>query len=480
MSLTLTGLVCIASFAAPPLATPAPPAAPPAPSPPVQAGPPTPPDTAQARRAPGETELAAARKAPPDKSHARNLILFIGDGMGLSTVTAARIRQGQSNGAPGEENRLSFEVFPATALAKTYNSDQQAASAAGAVTAIVSGVKTRGAAVGVDQVPEPGQCKEAAGHETQNLFEQAKAAGRAVGLVTTSRVTLGPPAATYAHVSNQDWEVDSRMPDQARDEGCRDIARQLVEFNSGGGLDVVLGGGRLAFLTPEDADPIQPQRFGVRGDGVNLITEWSYRFPTGRYFYTAAQLAAADQAWRAAPSSASSGKSGQAQDGPVLGLFAPDDMAFQDTKPDDQPSLTQRTVAAIDRLRRAPTGFVLVVDAGNIDTAHHQGEAALALDETVELSNAVAAAETQLGAERDDTLIVVTADHGHTPTIFGYPRRGAPMTAQTRSGEDAPVYATGPGAQGVHGVIEQTTLYFIMAQALGLAGTDAGAARPPS
>jgi alkaline phosphatase len=450
------------------------------------------------------------------------VILFIGDGMGLSTVVAARIRHGQAAGGLGEESALSFEAFPSTALAKTYNTDQQVAYAAGAVTAIVSGVKTRGAAVAMDQVPETGECKEAAGHEVPGLLEQAKASGRSVGLVTTSRVTLGAPAATYAHVSDQDWEVDSRMPPLAIDEGCRDIARQLVEFN--GGLDLVLGGGRLAFLTPADADPIQPNRFGVRADGVNLITRWRYRYPTGQYLFTAAQLAAADQAWRSAATGAP---------GPVLGLFSPDDMAFEDDARarSDQPTLTDMTVDAIDRLRGARDGFVLVVDAGNIDRAHHAGNAVLALDETVELSDAVAAAQKELGDQAAETLVVVTADHGHTLTIAGYPRRGSPigglaldpdgaplrdadghpyttlsyangpggvsagaparasltagvvsspgyrqaaavpMTAETHSGEDAPVYATGPGSQWVHGVMEQNTLYFIMAGALGIQPT---------
>jgi alkaline phosphatase len=57
--------------------------------------------------------------------HAKNVIVFIGDGMGMSTITAARIYKGQRTGKSGEENRLSFEQFPTVGLSKTYNVDKQ-------------------------------------------------------------------------------------------------------------------------------------------------------------------------------------------------------------------------------------------------------------------------------------------------------------------------------------------------------------------
>ncbi|NUS39781.1 MAG: alkaline phosphatase, partial [Lysobacter sp.] len=64
---------------------------------------------------------AAARGAL--RGHARNVILFIGDGMSLTTVTAARIFEGQRHGQPGEDNRLAWETWPDTALSRTYNTD---------------------------------------------------------------------------------------------------------------------------------------------------------------------------------------------------------------------------------------------------------------------------------------------------------------------------------------------------------------------
>ena len=79
----------------------------------------------------------------------KNVILFLGDGMGVSTVTAARIFEGQSRGENGEENFLSFEEFPHVALVKTYNVDGQVSDSAGTMTAIMTGVKARVGAISV-------------------------------------------------------------------------------------------------------------------------------------------------------------------------------------------------------------------------------------------------------------------------------------------------------------------------------------------
>ena len=80
---------------------------------------------------------------------ARNVIVFLGDGMSLTTVAAARILAGQRAGGPGEEHLLSWEHFPATAFSKTYNTDAQTPDSAGTMTAIATGVKTHMGAIGV-------------------------------------------------------------------------------------------------------------------------------------------------------------------------------------------------------------------------------------------------------------------------------------------------------------------------------------------
>ena len=86
---------------------------------------------------------------PGKPALARNVILFIGDGMGVSTVTAARIFDGQSLGLSGEENSLAFESFPHLALVKTYTTNQQVSDSAGTATAMMTGVKTRSGVINV-------------------------------------------------------------------------------------------------------------------------------------------------------------------------------------------------------------------------------------------------------------------------------------------------------------------------------------------
>src|SRR5690606_12766341 len=85
---------------------------------------------------------AAAAANGAMAGRARNVIVFLGDGMSLTTVAAARIFAGQREGAPGEEHRLAWEHFPATALSRTYNTDAQTPDSAGTMTAIATGVKT--------------------------------------------------------------------------------------------------------------------------------------------------------------------------------------------------------------------------------------------------------------------------------------------------------------------------------------------------
>jgi alkaline phosphatase len=90
-----------------------------------------------------------------------------------------------------------------------------------------------------------------------------------------------------------------------------------------------------------------------------------------------------------------------------------------------EPSLTQMTEKAIDILDNQEKGFFLMVESGRIDHGHHAGSAYNALTDAIELSNAVKKAYDMTNSE--DTLILVTADHGHVFTIAGYPKRGNPI-----------------------------------------------------
>lgn len=379
---------------------------------------------------------------------AKNVIIFLGDGMSLTTVAAARIHDAQRQGRPGEEHLLSWEHFPHTAFAKTYNTDSQTPDSAGTMTAIATGVKSHMGAIGVS-AGRRDDCAGSRGRALLSSLRLAGDAGMATGIVTTTRLTHATPASTYARVPDRNWESDANLPDAARAEGCRDIAAQLLDFAPGQGPSVLLGGGRAQFLPTTVRDPEYADKAGVRLDGRNLVDEWRQRTPGGAFVWNSAQLQAATDA----PA--------------VLGLFEADHMRFEHDRPADvagEPDLAAMTRFAIRRLARDEEGYVLLVEAGRIDHAHHEGNAFRALEDTVALSRAVQAAVES--TSEDDTLIVVTADHSHTLGFVGYPRRGNPILGKVRgpaTEDDDPdayardllglpfttlVYANGPGYAG--------------------------------
>ena len=215
-------------------------------------------ESAATWQAAGRAMLAEAKRLKPIPGPAQNVILFIGDGMGVSTVTAARILQGQLAKGDGEGNRLSFERFPHLAMSKTYSANQQTPDSAPTMTAIITGAKTNDGVLSVNQNIRNGYPDAAAvtANRLTTLLEQAELQGFATGLVSTARITHATPAATYAHTSMRDWEADSDLPAGTR---IPDIASQLVDnFGRGGignGLEVVLGGGRSKLLPRETRDP---------------------------------------------------------------------------------------------------------------------------------------------------------------------------------------------------------------------------------
>jgi len=461
----------------------------------------------------GREAVQRARGLRPDERPAKNVILFLGDGMGLSTVTAARILEGQLRGERGEENWLAFERLPHVSLVKTYNTNQQTPDSAGTMTAIVTGSKTRAGVIGVDERVARGDAAGVAGHELRTLFETAEQRGVSTGIVTTTRVSHATPAGVYGHSPERGWEDDASLSEAARDIDFPDLTRQLVEWPYGDGLDVVLGGGRRTFLPRRSKDPEQPGVTGSRRDGRDLIAEWLARRPGSVYVWNRA-------GFDAVPESTSR----------LLGLFEPDHMKFEHDRSGDiagEPSLAEMTSKAIGILSRNPKGFLLLVEGGRIDHAHHLGNAYRALTDTIAFSDAVRAALER--TDPDETLIVVTADHGHVLSIAGYPTRGNPilgqvvsndergepqavpapddngrpyttlgyqngpgwqeprpdagpvdttapdyrqaaavyMRAETHSGEDVPVYAGGPGSYLFQGVQEQSYLYHALVEALG-------------
>lgn len=388
-------------------------------------------------------------------SKAKNVILFVGDGMGVSTLTASRIHEGQLAGNSGEEGYLSFENFPYTALVKTYNVDAQTPDSAGTMTAMMTGVKTDVGVIGIDEDIERGDCRSVAGNELVTALELAEIKGLSTGVVSTARITHATPAATFAKSADRNWEDISDIESDAKgaiadalyggdkdlvtDEdmatafaeggdyfGCDDIALQLVHFEANlearfpgvdvDGIEVVFGGGRRHFIPKDEAfnspDYAGSSQEGDRSDARDLISEWSSMYGNGVYVYddTGFDAVNADTTER------------------VFGLFNESHMQYEADRENDvagEPSLTEMTSKAIGILDNNDKGFFLMVESGRIDHAHHAGNAYGALTDTIEMAAAVQAAVN--ATDPSETLILVTADHGHVFTIAGYPKRGNPI-----------------------------------------------------
>lgn len=459
------------------------------------------------------TQLENAEKtAQPSKKMARNIILFVGDGMGVSTVTAARIFDGQRKGKTGEEHQLEFEKDAYLALAKVYNSNQQVPDSAGTMTAMVTGQKTKAGVISLNQNALRGEPTMVKGYEIMTFLELAELAGKSTGIISTARLTHATPAACYAHSGDRDWEGDTSMPSGAAELGIKDIALQLVEFPYGNGLELALGGGRRYFLPKTVADPEDSGAKGDRADGRDLTKEWLSKYPQSAYVYDRSGMMGLNPA--------------EVQH--VLGLFERSHMEYEEDRPHDtagEPSLAEMTSFAIDMLSRNEKGYFLMVEAGRIDHAHHAGNAYRALLDTVALNEAFQAAREKVSL--DDTMIIVTADHSHVFTMGGYPTRGndilglvvendhnglpgalakdghghhyttlgyhngpgyratpenpspeeclepdyqqvaaIPLGSETHAGEDVAIYAFGPGAHLFRGVVDQTMIFHIMNRTL--------------
>lgn len=456
------------------------------------------------------TGCAGGPLAEPTPETARNVILFIGDGMGVSTVTAMRIYDGQTRGETGEENVLSFERFPNVALVKTYNTNQQVPDSAGTATAMHTGTKTRAGVIGIGPSSRRRDCDAARHAELTTIADIARGRGKDFGIVTTTRVTHATPATVYAHSPERDWESDEFLSAANRAAKCVDIARQFVELPPELAPAITLGGGWREFR-PASVN-------GKRQDGADLIAGWQAADPGRQYITTAAELAELST------------------DGPVLGLFSRSHMQYEALREagSSLPGIVDMTTAAIDYLEGRDNGYYLMIEGGRIDHGHHDGQPGLALSEGQAFANAVQAAVERV--DLDETLVIVTADHSHVFTLAGYPQRGndilglvvgndrsgepeteptlagdgQPYTTvgyangrnairgerprpdtgltavaqslvpieyttisgeighdETHGGEDVAIYAIGPGSGAVRGVLEQNRVFDIMMGAFG-------------
>ncbi|WP_084709522.1 alkaline phosphatase [Rubrobacter aplysinae] len=393
---------------------------------------------------------------------AKNVIVFVGDGMGTSHRDLIRYS------TVGTEGQLAMDSMPYAGRSETTPRDPEAFvtdSAAGG-TAIATGVKTFNGAVGVDEN----------GNTVPSVLEKAGAAGKATGVVTDSQVTDATPASFGAHVEDRDKQSE--------------IARQYL---TGSKPDVILGGGEDywypegnagAFPDEPAADP-EEKSAGEEGNLVEQAQGLGYEYITDAQSLQ----------------SASGSK--------LLGLFANEEM-FQ-AGPEDEgasydPSvpLPEMTEKAIGTLSQNPEGFFLMVEGEGIDEMAHQSNAPLTVEAGQALDGAVGVAKSY-AESHPDTLVIVTADHetgglaiedtneiqddpdypnesgeGRTAEDGPFPVANSDAeflvdwTTANHSAEDVPVTAMGPGGESLVGVYENTHIHDAMLASLGLQGSGAG------
>lgn len=442
---------------------------------------------------------------------AKNVIFFLGDGMGPVTVTASRIYK------YGESGKLAMDTLGRTARVKTYSLDAQTTDSAPSMGAFMTGVKSRNEVVSMDGntfaqgafVPTKdattgvssavNNCPATGnGASVPTLLEQAISKSKATGVVSTARLTHATPAAAYSHICNRNAEYD--------------IARQAVPGGAGanpalgaGGVDVLMGGDSRYWVPFNTSIPGKG-----RPDGRNLVAELKakgYNYVNDLTTFNAAPTASGTK---------------------IIGLFdqALDQghMSYElDRNPALEPSLAQMTAKSIDILSKNSNGYFLMVEGGRIDHALHGTNAARALADTIAFDDAIRVALDKVDLK--NTLIVVTADHDHVMAFNGYshlgnnvlgkttnyrtkqlemaadgkpyttlvfgngPNRsavradltsvdtignkdylqeaGIRLSSETHGGGDVMLFAKGAGSEGFKGTIDNTKVYTLLKKAFG-------------
>lgn len=397
---------------------------------------------------------------------ADNVILFIGDGMGDSEITIAR------NYHVGANRRLNLDTLPLTGEATTYAVQESnprlpeyVTDSAASGTGWATGVKTSNGRISTTPATDK---------DLTTILELAQQRGLRTGDVSTAELTDATPAVLAAHVSARSCQGPANMTACPQDKksagGPGSIAEQEVDHQ----VDVLLGGGKQRFDQVIDGGPYAGKT------AIEFAIAQGYAVVT-----TADELAAVQAGTK------------------VLGLFNQGNMSLnwagelakpypgsgpqrcvEGRRPANEPSLADMTRKAISLLENNK-GFFLQVEGASIDKQDHASNPCGQIGETIAFDEAVKVGlEYQKAHPR--TLVIVTADHGHTSQIIEPPsdpaQPGAFSTlitadnsemvvsyasapvgqSQSHTGTEVRVAAQGPGAANVVGVINQTDLFDIM------------------
>ncbi len=288
-----------------------------------------------------------------EPTRARNVIFMVSDGMSMGTLTLAHLASIRRHQKPSAWVSLWNRSGVRRATATTMSADSLVTDSAAGGSAWGSGVHINNGRINV--APD--------GRQLMPIQVRAAQAGKATGLVTTTKVTHATPASFIANAPLRDME------------GL--IAENIMDRR----VDVTLGGGAKFFpdaLLAKHADCKVVRNL----DELNASAS---------------------------------------NPGRLLGLFAPSHVPFELDRKPGVPTLTQMTRVALDRLAKAPNGFVLQVEGGRVDHAAHNNDAPSLIAEQLAFDDAIA--EVLRCVEgRDDTLLVLTTDHGNANpglTLYG-------------------------------------------------------------
>lgn len=440
--------------------------------------------------------LALQEETAPSSGRARNVVLFVGDGVDDHILTVAR---NYLHGNVAGDEGFSFDRFEARAAAVVQTVAEDG------TPVYVGDSASGGTALSAGVVTSRGRIATAAGtdRDVTTILEMARDAGLRTGIVTTSSVTDATPASFAAHIAVRFCEGPASMDgsgggtrpgcpaDKVGAGGPGSIAEQLAASRA----DLLLGGGLGAFSETTDAGDTSLDR--ARAAGYRVVED-------------AVSLAAVEEL-------------------PVLGLFGPSTLPVEWTAeggvkaakvevrgdavvyPEphrcvenpafgSRPTLEAMTRKALELLGADGSRFFLMVESASIDKQAHAREACGHIGETQALDRSVNAA-LEFAEAHPETLVIVTSDHGHAAQIVPVPSLFASMIklvgpqypaglvavldvphggvmgvtygtnqglVEEHTGSQIPVYAQGPGSERVRGLMRQADVFDVMREALGL------------
>ena len=315
---------------------------------------------------------------------AKNVILMIGDGMGVQQVGLLETYATRAKSSPynGELTGLAkIAKHGKIALSRTHPVDTLVVDSACSATQLAIGEPTLSEVIGID----------ADGNPAETVLELAKRQGMATGLVSDTRATHATPASFAAHVAHRSME--------------NDIAVQMIEND----VDVILSGGARHFLPRKVNDKGRAYDTWVRR------TEGAFSVKSKR----TDDINPLKMAYRAGYESAFTWEQmDKVKEGKLIGLFASSGMmngidweASKDSVSSrTEPTLREMTIKALNLLSQDEDGFFLMVEGGQIDWAGHENDAGSMLHEMLKFDETVNYVY-EWAAQRGDTLVVVTADH---------------------------------------------------------------------